>query len=55
VLDAFEKRCRHNESVSETVQVIKVARTIADLANEKTVTATHLAEALMYRPKDQEL
>ena len=33
-------------------KVIKVARTIADLAVEKDVLANHLAEALMYRPKD---
>jgi len=35
-------------------KVIKIARTIADLANEKDIAANHLAEALQYRPKDTE-
>lgn len=35
-------------------KVVKVARTIADLASEKNISTTHLAEALMYRPKDDE-
>ena len=35
-------------------KVIKVARTIADLAGERKITTNHLAEALMYRPKDSE-
>jgi len=33
-------------------KVIKIARTIADLANEKEISVNHLAEALQYRPKD---
>ncbi len=33
-------------------KVIKVARTIADLAGERNISTTHLAEALQYRPKD---
>lgn len=33
-------------------KVIKIARTIADLVDEKNITAKHLAEALQYRPKD---
>jgi len=32
-------------------KIIKLARTIADLAGEETITATHLHEALQYRPK----
>lgn len=35
-------------------KVIKVARTIADLAGEKEISTTHIAEALQYRPKDSE-
>ena len=34
-------------------KVIKVARTIADLAGEKELSTIHLAEALQYRPKDE--
>ena len=35
-------------------KVIKIARTIADLAGEKDITTNHLAEALQYRPKEEE-
>lgn len=34
-------------------RVIKVARTIADLGSEKNIAPTHIAEALQYRPKDE--
>jgi len=36
-------------------RVIKLARTIADLAGEEKVIIAHLAEALQYRPKEQAL
>lgn len=34
-------------------RVIKVARTIADLSGEKTISVPHIAEALQYRPKEE--
>ncbi len=35
-------------------KVIKIARTIADLSSEKEISTIHLAEALQYRPKDED-
>ena len=32
-------------------RMLKLAHTIADLADEQTITPQHLAEALQYRPK----
>jgi len=32
-------------------QVLKLARTISDLAGEEKIAPPHLAEALQYRPK----
>jgi magnesium chelatase family protein len=34
-------------------RILKLARTIADLAAAETIAASHLAEALQYRPRDQ--
>jgi len=36
-------------------KVIKIARTIADLEGSKDISINHLAEALQYRPKDDEM
>jgi magnesium chelatase family protein len=33
-------------------RILKVARTIADLAGEKLIVSAHISEALSYRPKD---
>jgi len=43
-----------NLSARSYFKVVKVARTIADLAGERKITTNHLAEALQYRPKDQD-
>lgn len=40
-----------NLTVRSYFKVLKVARTIADLAGEPKITTTHIAEALQYRPK----
>ncbi len=41
-----------NVSARSYFKVIKIARTIADLDSKKNVLTNHLAEALQYRPKD---
>lgn len=40
-----------NLSARSYYKVIKIARTIADLAFEEEISSTHVAEALQYRPK----
>lgn len=42
---------RMNLSARSYHRIIKLARTIADLEEEKNIKPTHIAEALQYRPK----
>lgn len=44
-----------NLSARSYYRVIKLARTIADLAGEEKISPNHIAEALQYRPKEQTL
>ncbi|MDP3954745.1 MAG: magnesium chelatase, partial [bacterium] len=41
-----------NLSARSYYRVIKVARTVADLSGEKEINPMHVAEALMYRPRE---
>ncbi len=43
-----------NLSARSYFKVVKVARTIADIANDKKITTIHLAEALQYRPREDD-
>ena len=43
-----------NLSARSYFKVIKIARTIADLAGETNISTNYIAEALQYRPKDSE-
>jgi magnesium chelatase family protein len=42
-----------NLSARAYFRVIKISRTIADLAGEKEIKSNHIAEALQYRPREE--
>lgn len=44
-----------NLSARQYHKVVKVARTIADLTGDKDITTNHIAEALQYRPKEDNI
>ena len=45
---------KFNLSARSYMKMIKVARTIADLANAQEIEACHMLEALQYSPKNYE-
>jgi magnesium chelatase family protein len=44
-----------NLSARQYTRVLKLARTIADLAGAKNIDSSHIAEALQYRPKEHSI
>ena len=44
---------QYNFSGRSLHRILKVARTIADLAGMENITQKHLGEAMLYRPKSE--
>jgi magnesium chelatase family protein len=67
---AFKEFCALGEATKELLKntmanlnlsartydrIVKVARTIADLAGSKKITTDHISEAIQYRPLDRQI